>query len=262
MYMFCSKVVEEPSVGTDCSFSLAYRSLLRPRILPWLFQEVSKTEGGVEDESSMMYTRKKVVIGQRGRLGEWKRSLRNSHQGGNLVHSKWFQSTPLFFKERDGSPMVNVIGVIYERKKKKVRKKNKLEINNNISTEFFFSELPRAESIQPFILYFIESKTLDVRCTTILSSAQKKHASSYILINIRILILSFLKWPLNISYITMVLFFSTRLNIRYITMLLCFCAYGKNSSFDSKHSFNFSKRFWTPVIFNTRSSNRAPDSVG
>lgn len=54
--MFCSKVVEEPSVDTDCSFSLAYRSLLPPRTLPLLFPGSQQERGEVEDESSMMYT--------------------------------------------------------------------------------------------------------------------------------------------------------------------------------------------------------------
>lgn len=60
--------------------------------------------------------------------------------------------------------------------KKRIRKKNKLEINNNKSKGFVFSELPRAESIQSFILYFTESKTPGLRCTVILSM-KKKHAS-------------------------------------------------------------------------------------
>lgn len=144
------------------------------------FPGSQQDRGGVEDESSMMYTRKKVLIGQRGRLGDWKRSLRSSQQGGNLVHPKWFQSTALFFKERDCGPVVNVIGV-HLWKEKKIWKKNKLEINNNISKELVFSGLPRAESIQSFILYFIESKTLDLRCITILSGIKKKHVSCFLL---------------------------------------------------------------------------------
>lgn len=116
MYMFCSKVVEEPSVDTDCSFSQAYRSHLLPRTLPLLFQGVSKTEGGIEDDSSMMRTH-----GRRFWLVkevDWKRSFRSSQQGENLVHPKWFQSTALFFKKRYCSPVVNGLISSYKREKR------------------------------------------------------------------------------------------------------------------------------------------------
>lgn len=76
---------------------------------------------------------------------------------------------------------------ICERKKESGKKKNKLEINNITSKELFFSELSRAENIQPFVPYFIDSKRHwvqdSLRLTVILAS-QGNNAYTVILYSV------------------------------------------------------------------------------
>lgn len=96
------------------------------------FPGSQQDRGGGEDEGSMMYTWKKVLIGQRGRWG-----IGRDHWG--AVNKEEIGSTQSDFSQQHCFSRREIavqwwmwLVSIYKRKKKKgSEKKNKLEINNN-----------------------------------------------------------------------------------------------------------------------------------
>lgn len=107
--MFCNTVVVELSADTDCSFSQAYRSLLLPRTLPWLFRK-SARERGSGVESSRTHGGR-FLIGQRGRFGELEEVIQEQSTGKEFGPPQIISVNSNVFKEKYCSPGVNVIGI-------------------------------------------------------------------------------------------------------------------------------------------------------
>lgn len=138
MYMFCSTVVEEPSVGTDCSFSLAYRSLLPPRTLPLLFQEFSKRQGKLRTRAAWWTHMEEGCDWPERQIG----GIGRDHSG--AVNRRKIWSTQSDFSQQHCFSRSIVLQSSGKcdwypfMKRKKDYKKNKLEINNNTSEDSSF----------------------------------------------------------------------------------------------------------------------------
>lgn len=131
MYMFCSKVVEEPSVGTDYSFSLAYRSLLPPRTLPLLFQEVSKREGELRTRAAWCTHTEEGFDWPERQIEGLEEIIQEQSTRRKFGPPKVISVNSIVFQGEILQSNGKCDWYPFVKGKKKIRKKNKLEINNN-----------------------------------------------------------------------------------------------------------------------------------